>query len=66
VPASALKSSRKCTHGGLSVCEVPVNHFPRAAGKATGGNWRVVAKAFREIPIVWKYRRMTPWETSLS
>jgi Glycosyl transferase family 2 len=52
----------QCTHGGLSVCEVPVNHFPRAAGKATGGNLRVVAKAFREIPIVWKYRRMMHWE----
>jgi hypothetical protein len=52
----------QCTHGGLLVCEVPVNHFPRAAGKATGGNLRVVARAFREIPIVWKYRRMTPWE----
>jgi Glycosyl transferase family 2 len=52
----------QCTRGGLVVTEVPVNHFPRAAGKATGANLRVVAKAFREIPIVWKYRRMRPWE----
>jgi hypothetical protein len=52
----------QCTRGGLSVTEVPVSHLPRAAGKATGANLRVVAKAFREIPIVWKYRRMKPWE----
>jgi hypothetical protein len=52
----------QCTRGGLSVFEVPVNHFPRAAGKATGGNLRVVAKAFRELPVVWQYRRMRPWE----
>jgi hypothetical protein len=51
----------QCVRGGLTVCEVPVNHFPRAAGKATGANLRVVAKAFRELPVVWKYRRMEPW-----
>jgi glycosyl transferase family 2 len=56
----------QCVRGGLSVCEVPVNHFPRAAGKASGGNMRVVAKAFRELPIVWKYRRMEPWNLDRS
>jgi len=47
--------------GGLSIAEVPVNHFPRAAGKATGANLGVVMKAFRELPIVWQYRNMEPW-----
>lgn len=51
----------QCVRGGVTVSEVPVNHFPRAAGKATGGNLKVVAKAFRELPIVWQYRRMVPW-----
>ncbi len=52
----------QCFRGGVTVSEVPVNHFPRAAGKATGGNFKVVAKAFRELPIVWQYRRMQPWK----
>ncbi len=50
----------QCVRGGLSVCEVPVNHFSRAAGKATGANVRVIAKAFRELPTLWRYRRIRP------
>src|SRR3954468_5837925 len=52
----------QCTRGGAKLCEVPVNHFPRAAGKATGANLRVIGKALRELPIVWKYRRMKSWQ----
>lgn len=52
----------QCVRGGASICEVPVNHFPRAAGKATGANLTVVLKALRELPIVWKYRSMQPWD----
>lgn len=51
----------QCMRGGISICEAPVNHYPRAAGKATGANLRVVVKAFKELPIVWQYRRMSPW-----
>lgn len=51
----------QCVRGGASICEVPVNHLPRAAGKATGGNLRVVMKAMRELPVLWKYRHMQPW-----
>ena len=51
----------QCTRGGLAITEVPVNHFPRSAGKATGANLGVVLKAFRELPIVWQYRKMAPW-----
>lgn len=51
----------QCFRGGVTVCEVPVNHFPRAAGRATGANLKVVAKALRELPIIWQYRRMRPW-----
>jgi hypothetical protein len=52
----------QCARGGASLCEVPVSHYPRVAGKATGGNLKVVAKAFRELPIVWRYRRMPRWQ----
>lgn len=52
----------QCQRGGLSITEVPVNHFPRSTGKATGANLKVVLKAFRELPIVWQYRKMAPWE----
>jgi hypothetical protein len=52
----------QCVRGGVSVCEVPVNHFPRSTGKATGANLRVIAKAFRELSEVWRYRHMGPWE----
>jgi hypothetical protein len=51
----------QCVGGGLAVSEVPVNHFPRSAGKATGANLRVIAKAFRELSVVWQYRGMSPW-----
>lgn len=51
----------QCSRGGLTICEVPVNHFPRSAGKPTGANLSVVLKAFRELPIVWQYRKMPPW-----
>lgn len=51
----------QCMRGGLSITEVPVNHFPRSAGKATGANLGVVLKAFRELPIVWQYRKMPRW-----
>jgi hypothetical protein len=51
----------QCVRGGVSIAEVPVNHFPRCGGKATGANLGVVMKAFRELPIVWQYRKMTRW-----
>jgi hypothetical protein len=51
----------QCIRGGLAVSEVPVSHFPRAAGKATGANFGVVLKAFRELSVVRKYRHMPPW-----
>ena len=51
----------QCMRGGVSITEVPVNHYPRSAGKATGANLKVVLKAFRELPVVWQYRKMEPW-----
>jgi glycosyltransferase involved in cell wall biosynthesis len=34
---------------GARIAEVGVHHYPRTAGRATGGNPRVVARAFREL-----------------
>lgn len=34
---------------GMRIKEVPVKHFPRSAGKQTGANLKVIAKAFREL-----------------
>ncbi len=50
----------QCARGGLTIREVPVSHFPRSAGQATGANLKVVAKAFRELPRVLKYRSCPP------
>ena len=33
-----------------SVCELPVMHYPCYFGTQTGANFRVIAKAFRELP----------------
>ncbi|MBF6592744.1 MAG: glycosyltransferase family 2 protein [Ktedonobacterales bacterium] len=33
----------------VTMLEVPVNHYPRTAGKATGANLRVIVHAFREL-----------------
>lgn len=47
----------QCVHGGLKICEVPVNHHPRYHGGATGARINVIGKAFCELPSLWKYRK---------
>ena len=51
----------QCARGGVTIGEVPVNHYPRSLGKATGANFKVILKAFRELPVVRKYKNMQPW-----
>jgi glycosyltransferase involved in cell wall biosynthesis len=34
---------------GFRIAEVPVTHLPRVGGEATGANFRVIAKAFRDL-----------------
>jgi hypothetical protein len=46
----------QCVRAGLSFREVPVTHYPRYQGAATGANLKVIARAFRELPLLWKYR----------
>ncbi len=34
---------------GYRITDVPVTHLPRVAGEATGANFKVIAKAFRDL-----------------
>lgn len=36
------------------VKEVPVKHFPRQHGQPTGGNFKVITRAFRELLILYR------------
>ena len=38
--------------------ELPVTHLPRTAGRPTGGNPRVIARAFRDL--IWLRLRLDP------
>jgi glycosyltransferase involved in cell wall biosynthesis len=39
---------------GFSIKEVPVSHFPRPAGKATGAKLSVIVRAFAELFRLWR------------
>lgn len=42
----------KLRRKGATVQQVAVHHFPRVAGTATGGNWRVIVRAMGETLIL--------------
>ncbi len=42
----------RARRGGARVVEVPVQHFPRTAGRQTGASPRVVLRAFRELLVL--------------
>ncbi|MBM2809545.1 MAG: glycosyl transferase family 2 [Chloroflexi bacterium] len=44
--AEFLVKARRC---GFRIVELPVRHLPRTAGRPTGGNPRVILRAFRDI-----------------
>lgn len=53
----------KLTKLGVAFFEVPVHHYPRKHGSATGANLRVIAHAFRELLCLrWKIHT---WNASL-
>lgn len=39
---------------GASIAQIPVGHYPRRAGRATGANLKVITKAFRELWEVYR------------
>lgn len=50
----------QCFRRGFKFAEVPVTHWPRTAGQPTGAAFKVIAKAFRDLPKIWKYRYDLP------
>jgi hypothetical protein len=50
----------QCTRAGLRIGELPVSHYPRCHGAPTGAALRVIWRAFRELPQLWKYRSLAP------
>jgi hypothetical protein len=46
----------QCVQKGHRIREFPVTHYPRYHGAPTGAALRVIYKAFRELPRLWKYR----------
>ena len=42
---------------GATLQQVGVNHYPRVAGQATGGNPRVILRAMRETLVLWRAMR---------
>ncbi len=43
----------KARRQGATLQQVGVHHYPRVAGTATGGSWRVIARAMWETVILW-------------
>lgn len=43
----------KARRQGARIEQIGVHHYPRVAGAATGGNWRVIARAMKETIRLW-------------
>jgi glycosyltransferase involved in cell wall biosynthesis len=51
----------KLRRQGASLVQIGVNHYPRVAGSATGGSFRVIARAMKEtIKLWWQMRSYEP------
>jgi len=50
----------QCVRSGEKICETPVTHWPRYHGAPTGAAFKVIFRALRELPSLWKYRAETP------
>jgi len=46
----------QCVQANLRIREIPVMHYPRHYGAPTGAAFKVIARAFRELPKLRKYR----------
>jgi Glycosyl transferase family 2 len=47
----------QCVHRGLVIRETPVSHYPRYQGAPTGAAFKVILRAFLELPGLWKHRK---------
>jgi hypothetical protein len=50
----------QCAQAGMHYVEMPVNHYGRVGGAATGSKASVIARAFRELPKLRRYCRPQP------
>ncbi len=51
----------KLRRQGATLQQVGVNHYPRVAGVATGGNWKVIVRAMREtVFLFWRMHSYRP------
>lgn len=50
----------QCVWGGLRFREIPVAHYPRKAGAATGARLQVICRALCELPALRRCRRALP------
>jgi len=46
----------QCVRAGVRIAERPVLHYPRFRGVAAGCGLKMIARAFRELPHLWRYR----------
>jgi hypothetical protein len=46
----------QCVRGPWEICQTPVRHYARCSGQATGAALRIIARAFRELPSLRRYR----------
>ena len=44
----------KIQKAGFKIAQVPVNHYPRIAGKPTGADPKVILKMFREVRALYQ------------
>jgi 1,2-diacylglycerol 3-alpha-glucosyltransferase len=51
----------QCVRNRKRFAEVPVDHYPRSHGAPTGAALKVIARAFRELPHLMKYRWSRRW-----
>lgn len=46
----------KAKNKDFKIMEIPVEHFPRLKGKATGGSWKVVVEAVKDMIGLLRYK----------
>jgi 1,2-diacylglycerol 3-alpha-glucosyltransferase len=46
----------QCVRKRLTIAQVPVEHYPRSHGQPTGAALKVIARAFKELPHLMRYR----------
>jgi glycosyltransferase involved in cell wall biosynthesis len=56
-PAINAEILLQCAQMGLKIAQTPVQHYPRYKGVAAGCGPRMILRAFKELPRLWKARR---------